>query len=71
MKKLLISIVIINMSFAVFAQQLPQVSQFMYDNLRINPGSAGSMDMICVNGIYRDQMEGFPGKPENFFFNVD
>jgi type IX secretion system PorP/SprF family membrane protein len=29
------------------------------------------MDMICVTGIYRNAMVGFPGKPENFFFNVE
>lgn len=71
MKKLLVLIIILNISFVVIAQQLPQVSHFMYDNLRINPGSAGSMDMICVNGILREQMVGFPGNPQNFFFNVE
>ncbi len=71
MKKLFISIVLIIVTLAVYAQQIPHVSHFMYDNLRINPGSAGSMDMICVTGIYRQQMVGFPGNPENFFFNVE
>ncbi|MBA7529645.1 hypothetical protein ES705_21843 [subsurface metagenome] len=59
------------MTLVVYAQQIPQVSHFMYDNLRTNPGSAGSMDMVCVNGIMRQQMVGFPGNPENFFFNVE
>jgi len=43
----------------------------MYDNLRINPGSAGSMDLICVNGIFRRQMVGFPGNPVSEFFNLE
>jgi len=71
MKKLLISIIIVTMNLVVFAQQIPQASHFMYDNLRMNPGSAGSMDLLCVNGIMRQEMVGFPGNPENFFFNVE
>jgi type IX secretion system PorP/SprF family membrane protein len=71
MKKILISAVGIGMCLAAMPQYLPQVSYFMYDDLRTNPGSAGSMDMICVNGIYRNQMVGFPGNPENYFINVE
>ncbi len=59
------------MHFSANAIQLPQVSHFTYDYLRINPGSAGSMDMVCLTGIIRQQMVGFPGNPESFFFNVE
>jgi type IX secretion system PorP/SprF family membrane protein len=71
MKKLLIVILGFMLICNSFAQQIPQVSHFMYDYLRINPGSAGSQDMVCVNGIMRQQMVGFPGNPESFFFNVE
>ena len=71
MKKLLTSFILIIITCGIYAQQIPHVSHFMYDNLRINPGSAGSMDMVCITGIYRNQMVGFPGKPENFFFNAE
>jgi type IX secretion system PorP/SprF family membrane protein len=71
MKKLLISALAIVVVFVVQAQQIPQVSHFMYDNLRINPGSTGSLDMVCVNGIIRQQMVGFPGNPDDFFFNAE
>jgi type IX secretion system PorP/SprF family membrane protein len=43
----------------------------MYDNVRTNPGSMGSMDMICITGIMRQQMLGFPGNPNNFFFSAE
>ena len=59
------------MNLAVGAQQIPHVSNFTYDYLRINPGSAGSMDMVCISGIIRQQMVGFPGNPESFFFNAE
>jgi type IX secretion system PorP/SprF family membrane protein len=71
MKRLLISALIIMMCFQGKAQYIAQVSHFMYDQLRTNPGSAGSMDMVCINGIIRQQMVGFPGNPENFFFNAE
>jgi type IX secretion system PorP/SprF family membrane protein len=53
------------------AQFSPQVSHFMYDQLRTNPGSAGNTDMICANMIIRDQMHGFPGGPKTYLFSVD
>lgn len=71
MKKILLTSAFISLACALYSQQLPQVSHFMYDNVRTNPGSVGSMDMICVNGIYREQMAGFPGNPKNFFLNAD
>jgi type IX secretion system PorP/SprF family membrane protein len=71
MKKLLLTTGIVAIVLSGFAQQIPQVSHFMYDNLRTNPGSTGSMDMFCVNGIFRTQMVGFAGNPENFFFNAE
>lgn len=54
-----------------FSQQIPQASQFMYDQLRTNPGSTGSLDMLCVNGILRNQFVGFNGNPSNLFFNAE
>ncbi len=71
MKKILIPALAILLTNMMFAQQIPSVSHFMYDNLRTNPGSTGSMDMICITGILRQQMVGFPGNPDNFFFNAE
>jgi type IX secretion system PorP/SprF family membrane protein len=71
MKKLLIIAVGIITWSGVMSQYLPMVSHFMYDDLRTNPGSSGSMDMICIDGILREQMAGFPGRPYNIFFNAE
>jgi type IX secretion system PorP/SprF family membrane protein len=71
MKRNLILTVLIAMSSALYAQFSPQVSYFMFDQLRTNPGSAGSSDMIDANGIYRNQMVGFKGSPTSFFFDIN
>jgi type IX secretion system PorP/SprF family membrane protein len=71
MKKSLILILLITISGAIRAQFSPQVSHFMYDQLRTNPGSAGSTDMICATMLYRWQMIGFEGNPTTPLFEVD
>ncbi len=55
----------------VKSQYLPQVSYYMYDYTRTNPGSVGSTDMVNTNIILREQMSGFPGRPMNWFANAD
>ena len=71
MKRNLILTVLIAMSSALYAQFSPQVSYFMFDQLRTNPGSAGSLDMIDANLIYRNQMVGFKGSPTSYFFDIN
>ncbi|MBN1951248.1 MAG: type IX secretion system membrane protein PorP/SprF [Bacteroidales bacterium] len=71
MKKLLISALVIGSCMVLEAQYNPMASHFMYDNLRTNPGSAGSMDMVSVTGLVRQQMVEFPGNPDNFFFEAE
>jgi type IX secretion system PorP/SprF family membrane protein len=71
MKKTLILTVLITITGVLRAQFSPQVSHFMYDQLRTNPGSAGNMDMICVNGIIRDQLNKFVGAPKTYLVEVD
>jgi type IX secretion system PorP/SprF family membrane protein len=53
------------------AQQDYQVSHFMFDQISINPGSAGNKDNVCVNGILRQQWPGIDNAPENFILNAD
>ena len=54
-----------------YSQQDPLFSQYMYNLASINPGYAGSTDMICLSGAARQQWMGFPGNPVNSFFNVN
>lgn len=53
-----------------YTRQLPVASHYWYDFVRINPGSAGSNDMICTSVLYKKDFVGFPGAPENILFNV-
>jgi type IX secretion system PorP/SprF family membrane protein len=54
------------------AQQERQVSQFMFDNISINPAYAGSYDMITASAILRQQWFGFgEGTPKDIILNLD
>lgn len=58
------------------AQQEPQFTQNMFNNMTINPGYAGLNNGICVTGIVRQQWAGFKDMdgnkvgPETFLLNV-
>jgi type IX secretion system PorP/SprF family membrane protein len=71
MKKITLSIASLLIgSAALFGQQDPQFSQFMYDRLSINPGFAGSNDAICATLFGRQQWSGFSGQPNTALLNV-
>ncbi|CAN5419681.1 type IX secretion system membrane protein PorP/SprF [soil metagenome] len=71
MKKTLTIIAFALGSTAVFAQQDPQFSQFMYNKLFMNPGYAGMRQALCFTAIYRDQWQGFEGSPNSGVFSAD
>jgi type IX secretion system PorP/SprF family membrane protein len=71
MKKIFILGLIILQTVFVVAQQLPNVSYFMYDYARTNPGSFGSNDMINVSGILKQSYLSFPGRPSDIYLNAD
>ncbi|MBN2763177.1 MAG: type IX secretion system membrane protein PorP/SprF, partial [Bacteroidales bacterium] len=61
-------IIITNLS----AQQERQISQFMFDQISINPGYAGSYDMITASALLRQQWFGFgDGTPRDLVLNLD
>jgi len=70
MKKYLILVLLICCK-SIIAQQLPVVSYFMYDYARTNPGSLGSLDMVCATMIWKSEFSGMPGQPEATYGNVD
>ncbi|MDA9898135.1 type IX secretion system membrane protein PorP/SprF [Flavobacteriales bacterium] len=45
------------------AQQDPQFSQYIFNNLSFNPGSAGSEQAICATALHRSQWVGFEDAP--------
>jgi len=56
---------------AVLAQQDPEFSQYMFSNMSINPGYAGSKDAICATAIMRQQWVGFIGAPKTVLFTAN
>lgn len=62
MRKLLLLVAVLAAG-AVYGQQDPQFSQFMFNRLFPNPAVAGSKDAICITTIGRQQWTGFDGAP--------
>ena len=52
------------------AQQDPQFSQYIFNNLFFNPGSAGSEEAICATALHRSQWVGFEDAPVSTNFTV-
>jgi type IX secretion system PorP/SprF family membrane protein len=69
--RILLSLIILFYSvLPVLSQQDPQFSQNMFNKVMINPGSAGSADMICVTAVNRQQWVGFEGAPVTSAFSI-
>ena len=51
------------------AQQDPQFTQYMFDRLSINPGSAGTNGNMCLTALLRQQWTGFDGAPKTGLLN--
>ena len=58
-------------TFAASAQQDPQISQHMFNQLMINPGYAGNSGFINLQLLNRQQWVGFPGAPVTTVFQID
>ncbi|WP_073851529.1 PorP/SprF family type IX secretion system membrane protein [Pontibacter flavimaris] len=56
---------------AAFAQQAPQYSQYIFNELVVNPAYAGSKEILSINGTYRTQWTGLPGAPTSQTLSVD
>jgi len=50
--------------FNVFAQQEPQYTQYMFNQLVLNPAYAGSKEVLSASLFHRDQWRGFDGHPQ-------
>ncbi|MFM9020131.1 MAG: PorP/SprF family type IX secretion system membrane protein, partial [Sediminibacterium sp.] len=69
--KLLAVVAVLFMSGAIYAQQKPMYSQYMFNMLNINPAYAGSRGAISAVALYRNQWVGFPGAPRTTTFSFD
>jgi type IX secretion system PorP/SprF family membrane protein len=56
---------------ALFAQQLPQYSQYILNRYVINPASAGTEDYFVGQTNYRSQWEGVQDAPRTYILSVN
>lgn len=70
-KQTLILILFLFIELPGKTQQDPIFSQYMYNQMSINPGYAGSNDMICITGLNRQQWVGFKGAPSTTVFQAN
>jgi len=63
MKKLVTALMILTAT-SLFAQQDPLFSQYMFNKLAINPGYAGSRELLTADVLYRSQWVNIDGAPK-------
>ena len=74
MKKFTYLLVIGGLALALqpaWAQQDALYSQYMFNTLAINPGYAGSRDVVSVTGLFRRQWVGVNGAPSTATATID
>lgn len=71
MKKFFFLLLISALTAPVFAQQVAQYSQYMFNALYINPAYAGYRDGINLHSYYRAQWTGMPDGPQTLAFAAD
>ena len=69
MKKLLTALMILTAS-TLFAQQDPLFSQYMFNKLAVNPGYAGSRELLSVDALYRNQWVNIDGAPKTISASI-
>ena len=63
MKKLFTFLLLLTAS-TLFAQQDPLFSQYMFNKLAVNPGYAGSRELLSTDLLYRNQWVNIDGAPK-------
>ena len=70
MKKLVLLAFLVGLTVVSKAQQDPQFTHFMFDQLSFNPASVGFKDAFCLTAISRRQWTGFSaGEPNTTLIN--
>lgn len=70
-KILIILGLFLGLAAPLLAQQEQQYTQFMFNKLGINPAYAGSQEMTCITGVYRNQWLGFEGAPQTQLISLN
>ncbi len=70
MKKYFLLFLLFSFALNSKAQQDPQFSQYIFNNLSFNPGSTGIEEAICATALHRSQWVGFEDAPVSTNFTV-
>ena len=71
MKKLVLITISFLLTLSVFGQQDAQYSHYMFNTLVVNPGYAGSKEVVNLNGLYRKQWVNIKGSPTSQTVSID
>lgn len=63
MKRILISLTILSLSYVAMAQQQVMFTQYMFNQLPLNPAYTGIHDGLSASMLWREQWVGFDGAP--------
>ena len=70
MKKLTLLFVSIFIGYMLFAQQTPQLSQFMINDFAVNPAIAGMNDYYQIKTSVRNQWVGIEDAPKTTLLSI-
>jgi len=70
MKKLVLYIALVLLSFSIMAQQKGQYSQYQNNPYIINPAFTGIYDYLDLNVSYRRQWNGFKDAPQTYYVSA-
>ena len=70
MKKTITFIVLVLSSIVLYAQQDPQYTMYMFNQLAVNPAYAGSRECLSATAHYRLQWAGIDGAPKTLSFGI-
>src|ERR1041385_2330583 len=70
MNKAIVMILFMFAGFAGKAQYDAMFTQYMFNEMFINPAYAGSKDAMAVNMLHRQQWLNFPGRPVTTTFSL-
>lgn len=66
----LLTVLLLGIMGAVYAQQDAQYTQYMYNTVSVNPAYAGSRGHLSIAALYRNQWLGLDGAPETQTLNI-
>ena len=69
MDNILLVLIFVSTACVVKAQQEVMFTQYMHNEVTINPAYAGSHDVVSATALYRHQWAGIEGAPKTLSFN--